>query len=403
MGVALIMAGGRGERFWPLSRERYPKQFLSLNGHKTMIQETVDRVVPLVGIENVYIVTGQVYEDRVRNLLAGIPAQNIIIEPEGRDTAPCVALASVYIGSILEQKCAKRRAVRQAQTGSTHSLTHVDADDWLDPVMLVLPSDHYIGNVPRFQKTVEVAMNVASSTEGLVTIGITPTRPETGYGYIECGEELVDFAEMAKECGCPRRVLRFREKPDLETARQFLSSGRYLWNSGMFVWRLSTFTRALKKHLPSVYYATQRLVTALNTPFAAQVLAKEYSRLPKISLDYGILEKAEEIYVVPGEFGWDDVGSWSALARLHPLDAGGNVAGTWVGSRAKGHIRSKPVLVDTKDCIVYSTGRLVAAVGVEDVIVVETEDAVLVCKKGEDQRVKEVVTRLRHEGLADYV
>lgn len=365
-----------------------------------MIQETVDRVAPLVGIENVYVVTGQVYEDRVRGLLVELPPQNIVIEPEGRDTAPCVALASVYIGGMLEQKYARRRGSRQPRTPL---LNCVDAGDLLDPVMIVLPSDHYIGDVPRFQEALKVAMRIASYTEGLVTIGITPTRPETGYGYIECGEEVTEFAEEPKGCGRPRRVLRFREKPDLATAQEFLSSGRYLWNSGMFVWRLSTFTRALKRYLPSIYYATQRVVTALNTPFAAQVLAKEYSRLPKISLDYGILEKAEEIYVVPGEFGWDDVGSWSALARLHPVDAGGNVAGTWLGSRTKGHARSKPVLVDTKDCIVCSTGRLVAAVGVEDVIVVETEDAVLVCKKGEDQRVKEVVTRLRREGLADYV
>jgi mannose-1-phosphate guanylyltransferase len=397
-GVALIMAGGRGERFWPLSRERFPKQFLSINGQNTMIQETVKRVSPLVGMENTYVLTGKVYESRVRSLLSDLPPENIIIEPEGRDTAPCVALASVYIAGAMEQKAVRRHAGKQPRF-TKESLTA--DDDWADPVMIVLPSDHYIADVPRFQETLRAAVDVASHTDGLVTIGITPTRPETGYGYIECGKEAESLA--AGSSIRPREVLRFREKPDLQTAQQFLASRRFLWNSGMFIWRLSVFGRALKKHLPAVYYAVQRLVTVLNTPFGAEALAREYSRLPKISLDYGILEKETDIYVVPGDFGWDDVGSWSSLARLHPMDDGGNVVHTWPRPRKRGHARSSPVLVDTKDCIVCSTGRLVAAVGVEDVIVVETDDAVLVCKKGDDQRIKEVVTKLKQAGMADYL
>jgi len=354
MLAAAIMAGGRGERFWPLSREERPKQLLSLDGTRSLLQRTVDRLLPLTGPEGIYIITASHLADQVRKQVPCIPQDHIITEPEGRNTAPCIALAAAHL--------------RASGAGD-------------DLVMAVLPADHAILDNEAFRHTLEEACRVVQepgNRDYLVTIGIQPTRPETGYGYIHIGDlQELDGLKFY-------RVHRFVEKPDREYAEAYLRSGDYVWNSGMFVWRLQTIERAFQKHLPEVAEAMSRIREAVGTPHYRDVLSREYSKMPSISVDYGIMEKEKQIICIPARFGWDDVGSWSALGRLLPMDEAGNV------------VRGEHVGVNTNHCVIYSnTDRLVATVGVRDLVIVQTDDAVLVCHKDSVQQVCEIVARLR--------
>ena len=351
--TALIMAGGRGERFWPRSRKTMPKQFLSLTGDgKTMIQLTVERLLPMIGIEDIYISTNENYRGLVKEQLPGIPSENILCEPVGRNTAPCIGLGAVHM---------------QRKYG--------------DAVMLVLPSDHEIVMKDIFRETLKKVCDIAEQGPNLVTIGITPNYPETGYGYIKYRPDA-PFAEGFE-------VERFVEKPALELAKQYLASGQYLWNSGMFGWKVSTLLRNMKEYMPGNYERLMKIGEAVGTEQENEILEKEFAGMDSQSIDYGIMEKAEHIYTVPGSFGWDDVGSWLAVERLQKADEDGNV------------ITGDVVTTGTRNCIIQGHKQLIAAVGLQDIAVVDTEDAILILNKEHAGDIKKILEQLRAAGRED--
>jgi mannose-1-phosphate guanylyltransferase len=347
---ALILAGGVGSRLWPRSRESRPKQLLDLISERSMLQETVARVEPLVPPEHIIIMTNQSYVALVREQLPNVPPGNVIGEPAVRGTASAVGYGAAVIA---------RR----------------------DPsaVMFSLHADHYMRDVEGFRRALQAAARVAG--EGyLVTLGIQPEYPETGYGYIERGEKLGAF-----EGQVAYRVVRFTEKPDAETARAFVESGRYYWNSGLFTWQVSTILEAFAKYMPDTYEKLQVIASAIGTDEGPETLGRVWPALENQTIDYGIMERAERVAVVPADFGWSDVGTWNALFKLMDADGERNVVvGDHVG-------------VDTCGSFVYSEGRLIATIGVEDLIIVDTGDAVLVCPRDRAQDVKTVVDRLKRE------
>ena len=353
--TALIMAGGRGERFWPKSRKSLPKQFLSLTKDgKTMIQLTVERILPLVAIEDIYIATNESYRDLVQTQLPSLPAENIICEPVGRNTAPCIGL------------------------GAMHILKKYD-----DALMLVLPSDHLIKQKTLFVQSLRNACQVADENGNLVTIGITPDYPETGYGYIRFDEET--------SLGQAYRADKFVEKPDLDTAKMYFESGQYLWNSGMFVWKVSSILEKMQQHMPETYEGLRRIQQAFGTAQEQSVLQEEFTKMRSMSIDYGILEHADDIYTIPGTFGWDDVGSWLALERINPTNEFGNV------------MNGNLITVDTKNCILQGGTKLIATVGVQNLIIVDTPDAILICQKDNAEDIKKVLENLRICDRKEYI
>ena len=345
--TAVIMAGGRGERFWPKSRNACPKQFLSLTRDgETMIQKTVKRLAPIVEAEDIYIVTNAAYIDLVNEQLPNIPKENILAEPCARNTAPCIAFAAAVINRKYD-----------------------------DAVMLVLPSDHLIGYEDIYINTLKKAIKAAEKDKRLVTIGITPEYPETGYGYINFGEEKGDVYA----------VERFVEKPDLATAKEYLASGKYLWNSGMFVWKLSSIMYNMQSLMPDIYEGAVRIGQAYGTPQFNEILVKEFTAFRSESVDFGIMEKADHIYTIPGSFGWDDVGSWLAVERINETDDDNN------------YIDGDVITIDSKRTTVCGGKRLVAAVGTSDLIIVDTDDVLLVCSKNNTQDVKKVIAQLKEQ------
>lgn len=345
--TALIMAGGRGERFWPKSRKNLPKQFLSLTDDgKTMIQLTVERILPLVNMEDIYIATNRDYKALVQQQLPEIPEENILCEPVGKNTAPCIGLGAVHM---------------QKKYG--------------DAIMMVLPSDHLIKYTSIFVNTLSDACEVAEQGENLVTLGITPDTPETGYGYIKFMPD--------KTLGRAFAVERFVEKPNLETAKTYVASEQYLWNSGMFIWKVSTILDNIKTYLPETFAGLGRIQAAIGTEQQETVLEKEFYEFQSESIDYGIMEKAKNIYILTGAFGWDDVGSWLAVGRIKASNEFGNVV--------DGHV----VTVNTKNSIIQGGEKLIATVGLQDVIVVDTEDALLICDKDSAGDIKKVLENLR--------
>ncbi len=353
--TALIMAGGKGERFWPKSRMGLPKQFLSLTGDgKTMIQLTVERISGLMAMEDIYIATNRSYQDLVRQQLPDLPRENILLEPVGRNTAPCIGLGAEHI-----------------------------AKKYGDAIMLVLPSDHLIKMPTVFTDVLKSAAAVAEEGENLVTMGITPAYPETGYGYIQ-------FDPAARK-GSAYRVERFVEKPDRPTAEQYLKSGDYLWNSGMFIWKVSSIQSNLKKHMPDVSAALSRIGSSIGTAKYEAVLEAEFTAMAGESIDYGVMEKAEHIYILPGNFGWDDVGSWLAVERFNPTDEYGNL------------ITGNVVSHDIRGCTIEGGEKLIAAVGLRDLIVVDTKDATLICDKQSAGEIKKILDALRREGKEQYL
>lgn len=351
--VAVIMAGGKGERFWPKSRRKTPKQFMKLFGDQTMLQQTVRRISPLIPLERVYVVTGEEYAETVRGQLPGLPETNLILEPEGRDTAPCIGLAALFV----------ERA-------------HPDA------VMAVLPADHVIKKEKDFLRLLESAAEVARKEHGLMTMGITPTRPETGYGYIQVGS-----LHSTVNSNPTYVVRRFCEKPDLDTAKRFLESKEYLWNSGMFVWEVSTIRDMIRQYLPRLHDGLEIIRTALGRLSFRDTVRARFVAFDRISIDYGVMEKAERVYVLPGDIGWDDVGSWTALERVTAADEDGNI------------ISGKAIAIDTRNCTLDSPDKLVVTLGVEDLVIVDTPDVLLICRKDQAQAIKRAVNRLREEGL----
>lgn len=351
--TAVIMAGGKGERFWPKSRTSKPKQFLSLTSDgETMIQKTVKRLMPLVDMEDVYIVTNSAYTELVKEQLPDIPEENILAEPCARNTAPCIAFASAVISRKYD-----------------------------DAFMIVLPSDHLINNDVLYADTLKKAVSVAEQGENLVTIGITPTYAETGYGYINFGDEK-NGAYI---------VERFVEKPDLPTAEKYLASGRYLWNSGMFIWKLSSIMNNIRKFMPDIYNGAVKIGESFGRDDFNIVLKREFESFRSESIDFGIMEKADNIYTLPSNFGWDDVGSWLAVERINDTDADMN------------YIEGNIIAENTHHATICGGKRLVAAVGVDDIVIVDTEDAVLVCSKNSTQDIKKVIARLKEQGRNDLV
>ncbi|MDE6905877.1 MAG: NTP transferase domain-containing protein [Lachnospiraceae bacterium] len=353
--TALIMAGGRGERFWPKSRKTMPKQFLSLTDDgKTMIQLTVERISSLVDMEDIFISTNKDYKKLVLEQLPEIPEENILCEPVGRNTAPCIGLGAVHV--------AKK---------------HDDA------LMMVLPSDHLIKYTKMFVNTLSDGCSIAEKGPNLVTIGITPDYPETGYGYIKFNPEISD--------GHAFGVDRFVEKPTLEIAKEYLETEEYLWNSGMFVWKVSTILSNIQKFMPETYQGLMKIQEAIGTENQKAVLESTFSNFKSESIDYGIMEKAENIYILPGTFGWDDVGSWLAVERIRKTNESGNVV--------EGNI----ITVDCKNNIIQGSKKLIATVGIEGLIIVDTEDATLVCDKDSAGDIKKVLENLKICNRDEYI
>lgn len=353
--TALIMAGGKGERFWPKSRVNLPKQFLSLTDDgKTMIQLTVQRILPLIEMEDIFVATNKNYKELVKEQLPGIPEENILCEPVGRNTAPCIGLGAVHINSKYE-----------------------------DAVMVVLPSDHLIKQVDVFEDLLSEACDIAAENENIVTLGITPNYAETGYGYIK-------FIEKNKK-GQAFEVESFVEKPNIEKAKEYLASGDYLWNSGMFVWKLSTILSKMESLLPGVYNGLCTIKDAIGTNVEDVVLQDVFPTLESISVDYGILEKSDNIYTIPSAFGWDDVGSWLAVSRVRGLDTNDNT------------IKGNVISIDTKSCIIEAQDKLIATLGIEDIVIVDTKDVTLICNKQKTNEIKEVLNVLRKENKELYL
>jgi mannose-1-phosphate guanylyltransferase len=354
---AVIMAGGSGTRFWPASREARPKQLLALGRtDEALLTATARRISSLVPPDHVHVVTNARLRDATLAALPGVPAGNVLLEPVGRNTAPCVAWATATVA---------RRAP--------------------DAVVAVLPADQAIADEAAFVDTLRRAVEQASLGT-ITTIGIVPTRPETGYGYIEAGDDLPPHA---------RRVVRFVEKPDRARAEAYLAGGRHVWNAGMFFFRASDMLREIARHLPDVQAGISRIDEASATPRAAEVLREVFPALPSISIDHGVMEKAEALAVVPGDFGWSDVGSWDAAWDLAAKDAAGNAGGA-----------DDVVFVDASGNLVRALegrGRMIALVGVKDLVVVQTDDAVLVIPKDRAQDVRAVVEELKRRGRADLV
>jgi mannose-1-phosphate guanylyltransferase len=359
MITALIMAGGEGTRFWPLSRKDNPKQFLKLNDKdKTMLEETVDRINKLVPLEQIFVATNKSYQSQVKQLLEKIPSENIIIEPMKRNTAACIGLSSIVI--------------KEKYPAST---------------VIVLPSDHIIKKEEQFISILKKAVMAASQGENLVTLGVKPDSPKTGYGYINYGDSVhnIDGYRFFK-------VNKFTEKPDLNKAKNFLKDGNYLWNSGIFIWKLDSILAKFQKHLPDLFAGLQRMKLAFGSDSEAEVIAEEFNKLESISIDYGIMEKSKNILVIPVSLGWNDIGSWTALSSIKEKDEAGNVN------------QAAHYSIDTKNSIIYSdTDKIIATIGLSDFIIVETKDALLVCEKKRAQDVKKIRKILEDRGLEAYL
>lgn len=353
---AVIMAGGSGTRLWPRSRVARPKQFLDLTSNATMLQEARERLYPLIPPERTIIVTNALHRIAVAEQLPRVPTENILGEPEGRGTAAAIGLAAAYLRA---------------------------RDP--DAIMAVLTADHLIARPDVFRAVLDAAARVAA--EGwLVTLGIQPEYPETGYGYVERGEEIpisLAFAAYA--------VARFEEKPKRERAEEFVMSGRHSWNSGMFIWRVDRILEEMGRQLPELRAGLDAIGAAVGTPDEVATLARVWPSLPRTTIDYGVMEKAERVVVIPVEIGWNDVGSWSSVYDVLPKDERGNAV---VGQHLS---------LETSGSLIYTPNRLVATVGLENMIVVDTGDAILICPRDRAQDVKAIVSQLQQQGKQDYL
>ncbi|MCR5800466.1 MAG: NTP transferase domain-containing protein [Lachnospiraceae bacterium] len=352
----VIMAGGGGTRFWPLSREDKPKQFLNLSGKNTMVVDTALRLSKVADKDDIFVVTNaKTASDTIEQTASILKADHILGEPAARNTAACIGYAAAEIIKKYE-----------------------------DGIMVVVPSDHFIKDEDEFARVLKRAVLAAETEDKLVTVGIRPTFPSTGYGYIRY--ESTDDSEV-------NRVLEFVEKPPLETAVRYLDSGEYAWNSGMFIWKASTILKYFEKLLPDIYEYLMKIMEELGTDKEQEVLEKLYPQIPKISIDYGIMERADGVLMLEGDFGWNDVGSFDAFDQIHEKDANGNVA------------LAANCSIDSKDNVLYSTegGHLLAVLGVEDLVIAHTKDVTLVCDKSRAQDIKLFADRLREEGKEVYL
>ena len=345
MLCALIMAGGKGTRFWPLSTEEKPKQFLNLIGEDTMIQMTVNRIKPIIPIERIFVCTGEMYVDLVKEQLPQLPERNIIVEPEGRNTAPCIALSAFVIKKYYD-----------------------------NANMVVLPSDHLINDEDEFRNVIQSAnVFVENNDDAIITLGMTPSRPETGYGYIRYSndERKVKQHKVIK-------VEAFEEKPNLEKAKEYLKQGNYLWNGGMFLWSVDNILDQIKQHSNDTYKALEK-IDIVNENQMQDFINDNYKDTEAISIDYAVLEKSNDIYVVPSNFGWDDVGSWEALDRYREKDEDGNVL-----------IGNAKVVNSESNLVISSSDQDIVVEGLNDIYVIEHDGKILIGQKSNVANVKEL-------------
>ncbi|MBI5357115.1 mannose-1-phosphate guanylyltransferase [Candidatus Collierbacteria bacterium] len=358
---AVILAGGGGTRLWPRSTNAKPKQFLRLISDKTMLQETLSRIIPIIPPERVLVITNSKYKTMVEADLPSVPSQNIFAEPEKKDTAMAMG-----VGAIIASK--------------------------IDPeaVIINLAADHVVKDEKEFRRTMLAAANAALTGDFLVTVGISPTFPHTGLGYIRIRDKINDIN------GLPvYRVTGFTEKPKEDKAKEFLATGKYFWNANNYVWTAKSALESFKKHLPKTYSQLVKLKTALGGKDINMIAADVYAETEAISIDYGVSEKAGNLLLVPGDFGWSDIGDWQVVYDLSTKDKSGNVI-----DQSRG---IPPILIDVKGCFVCGGKKLLAAVGVEDMIMVETKKAVLIVPKNKAQSVKHIVEWLKEKGMTEYL
>ncbi len=354
---AVIMAGGSGTRLWPRSRKDRPKQFHTLTSERSLLQETVNRLDPAVDAEHTHIIANKMHLRTIKEQLGDVPETNIICEPVGKNTAPAVGIMAV----ILEARDP-------------------------DAIMLVLPADHFIAKGEDFRRLLKLAEDTIRKDDCLMTLGIKPTYPETGYGYIEIANEYEEVGDDTIFW-----VKSFREKPDKDTAQKYVASWRYVWNSGMFIWKASSILNRFKKYAPEIYEGLMRYKAAIGTPEEAGELARVYKSFPSISIDYAILEKSEKVLVIPADIGWSDIGSWSALHELMSFDGQTNV------------VVGRHVELDTHNCLIHGGSRLIATVGLDNMVVVDTEDVLLIVPKGRSQDVKMLLDKLEAQDKTEYL
>ncbi|MCR5180105.1 MAG: mannose-1-phosphate guanylyltransferase [Bacteroidaceae bacterium] len=342
----VIMAGGVGSRFWPMSTPQRPKQFIDVLGcGRTLLQSTYDRFCGVCPVENTWVVTSEAYAELVREQLPEIPAGNILMEPCRRNTAPCIAYVSWRI------KCVDPHAN-----------------------IVVSPADHVVMNQQEFQRVVRSALHFTSETDAIVTLGIKPTRPETGYGYIQ--------ADLSASCARNKEIFQvdgFREKPDADTARRYIAQKNYFWNSGLFIFRVSTIINALRIYAPEISTIFESLQNVYGTSDEQAIINEQFPQCPSISIDYAVMEKADEIYVFPADFGWSDLGTWGSLIERMPRDMQGNAA---IGENVR--------LYDTRNCIIHTTDeRRVVVQGLDGYIVAEKDDTLLICRLADEQLIRQ--------------
>ena len=356
--IAVILAGGGGTRFWPLSRQNKPKQLINLSGKDIMLNDTILRYEAVIPPKNTMIVTNKTQAELLSSiLLQSVPRENILKEPLARNTAACILYAALVIKKKYGEAC-----------------------------MVVLPSDHYFTDVEGFRNILTKTCEVAVDTNKLVTIGIKPAFPSTGYGYINFNKIInINLPENAFE------VNEFVEKPDYDKAKTYVKSGDYLWNSGMFAWTTTAILGSFERYLPRIYNKMMQIFDYICTDKEEEYISKIYPSLQAISVDYGILERSDDVLVIPGDFGWNDVGSWDALGSIFPSDENGNI------------VKANFIGIETKNSIVFSGERLVAAIGVENMIIADTPDALLICPKDKAQDVKEIVEKLKLLGMTEFI
>jgi mannose-1-phosphate guanylyltransferase len=352
---AVIMSGGSGRRFWPLSRTARAKHLIPLVEGKTLLELTVERLTPIFACENIIVVTQKQQHQETVRVLERFGRIRVLCEPVGKNTAPCIALAACYIQSIAG-----------------------------DAVVAFLPADHFIRSEGHFRAILSAGMDFVGDSGRHLTLGVTPDRPATGFGYIRKGPRIaardgLDFF----------RVVRFTEKPSLETARAYLGTGEYLWNSGIFVFRVSGIREELRKHLPELAGHFESCEDSIGTPQENERLADCYSAISGVSIDYGVMEKTENACVVPAEIGWDDLGNWDSFAKYLTKDGLGNA------------VIGKHVGVDSSDCLIYGGKQVIATLGIHGLVVIATDDAVLVMSRERAEEVKRLVERIEEEGLSD--
>ncbi len=354
---AIIMAGGVGTRFWPLSRKGKPKQFLPIISEKTMVEETMQRLSPLIPPSRIFTVADAGQTKVLRRLLPSLPEENLIVEPQGKNTAPSLILATALI--FLQDP---------------------------EAVIVALPADHLIKDKMRFLQKIEASAYAALSGDLIVTFGIPPHYPATGYGYIQFKEDASH--EIQKETFFA--VKKFKEKPSYEKAKEFVEAGNCFWNSGMFLWQAKVFPKKLEQYAPQMFPYWKMMIQALKEGDEI-LLSKAYEKIPSLSIDYALMEKAHPVWMCRGDFGWSDVGAWSSLTDIWEKDPHGNT------------LRGECLIVDSEDCLLFNQEKITALVGIKDLIIVNTKDALLICRKDLDQKVKEIVERLKKKGQQKYI